>query len=321
MQQEERQDGAGCPRGRGHECKRHLREKHESTLHVAAAWGAEEPCMALMVAAADPNPRDQVGFSPLHIAAKAGYGRVDAYTRILLGQGAQAHAETVFQDIPLHLATSQGHALGISELVLGGADKDVDDGNGSEVNGSDYQGHTALHNATVIEGPGPGQDDQATGDRCYTPLHVAVDRRIASIGTTRAVLERGANVNARNDNDLTPLHVACSWSSLAVVELLLLWGADEKLTGDNRVSPADIIGVSLLDGSNSQEIQADHQRIRQMLARAPADRSWRRRGWLVLSRAYPTRMQIAKRKSHHDHQQHWWLRQGGEGQPRRFRSG
>ncbi|CAN0313453.1 unnamed protein product [Ectocarpus sp. 8 AP-2014] len=29
-----------------------------------------------------------------------------------------------------------------------------------------------------------------------------------------------------------------------------------------------------------------------MLARAPADRSWRRRGWLVLSRAYPTRVQI-----------------------------
>ncbi|CAN0456182.1 unnamed protein product [Ectocarpus sp. 8 AP-2014] len=34
-----------------------------------------------------------------------------------------------------------------------------------------------------------------------------------------------------------------------------------------------------------------------MLARAPADRSWRRRGWLVLSRSYPTRVHIANGSS------------------------
>ncbi|CAN0390345.1 unnamed protein product [Ectocarpus sp. 8 AP-2014] len=34
-----------------------------------------------------------------------------------------------------------------------------------------------------------------------------------------------------------------------------------------------------------------------MLARAPADRSWRRRGLLVLSRSCPTRVQIANRSS------------------------
>ncbi|CAN0313504.1 unnamed protein product, partial [Ectocarpus sp. 8 AP-2014] len=98
-------------------------------LHVAAAWGAEEPCMALMVAGADPNLRDQAGFSPLHtsLTNKAGYGRV---VRILLRQGAQEDAKTVSQENPLHLAASQGHALCISELLLTDADKDVDDGNG-----------------------------------------------------------------------------------------------------------------------------------------------------------------------------------------------
>ncbi|CAM9294049.1 unnamed protein product, partial [Ectocarpus sp. 4 AP-2014] len=34
-----------------------------------------------------------------------------------------------------------------------------------------------------------------------------------------------------------------------------------------------------------------------MLARAPADRSWRRRGWLVLSRSCPTRVQMANGSS------------------------
>ncbi|CAM9717556.1 unnamed protein product [Ectocarpus fasciculatus] len=87
--------------------------------------------------------------------------------------------------------------------------------------------------------------------------------------------------------------MACSWSSVAAVELLLLWGADEKLTADYGVTPADTIGTSFVDGNSNEETQADRQRVRQMLVRAPADRSWRRYGWLALSRAYPTRVQIA----------------------------
>ncbi|CAN0446603.1 unnamed protein product [Ectocarpus sp. 12 AP-2014] len=34
-----------------------------------------------------------------------------------------------------------------------------------------------------------------------------------------------------------------------------------------------------------------------MVARAPVDRSWRRRGWLVLSRSCPTRVHIANGSS------------------------
>ncbi|CAN0539327.1 unnamed protein product [Ectocarpus sp. 12 AP-2014] len=41
--------------------------------------------------------------------------------------------------------------------------------------------------------------------------------------------------------------------------------------------------------------ETNHQCLLRMLARAPADRSWRRRSWLVLSRSCPTRVQIANR--------------------------
>ncbi|CAM9329814.1 unnamed protein product [Ectocarpus sp. 13 AM-2016] len=53
-----------------------------------------------------------------------------------------------------------------------------------------------------------------------------------------------------------------------------------------------MIGASDYIGSEG-DIEADSQRIHQMLARAPADRSWRRRSWLVLSRSCPTRVKIA----------------------------
>ncbi|CAN0509764.1 unnamed protein product [Ectocarpus sp. 12 AP-2014] len=57
--------------------------------------------------------------------------------------------------------------------------------------------------------------------------------------------------------------------------------------------PADVIGVCQPNGLDNEEREVGIQRIRRILARAPADRSWRRRGWLVLSRSCPTRVQIA----------------------------
>ncbi|CAN0145106.1 unnamed protein product [Ectocarpus fasciculatus] len=116
---------------------------------------------------------------------------------------------------------------------------------------------------------------------------------MVSIGTMLALLEGGASVNVRNRFERTPLHMACSRSSAAAVELLLRWGADEKLTDKIGATPEDKIGAMHHHGNNNEEIEVDNQRIRHMLARAPADRSWRRRGWLVLSRSCPTRVQIA----------------------------
>ncbi|CAN0480941.1 unnamed protein product [Ectocarpus sp. 12 AP-2014] len=126
---------------------------------------------------------------------------------------------------------------------------------------------------------------RATSRSLYTPLHFAVDYRVASVGTIGALLEGGADVNARAERDQTPLHIACMRSNVAAVELLLRWGADEKLTSDDGDTPADVIGAADQAGNMSDNIL-------RMLARAPADKSWRRRSWLVLSRYHPTRVEI-----------------------------
>ncbi|CAM9697290.1 unnamed protein product [Ectocarpus sp. 13 AM-2016] len=117
------------------------------------------------------------------------------------------------------------------------------------------------------------------------------------IGTSRALLEGGAKVNVRNELNETPLHKACKNSSVTGVELLLLRrGADEELTDIGGEFPADVIGVEA-NGDSDEEFAADDQRIRRMLEHAQADRSWRRGGWLVLSRSCPTRGQIANGRS------------------------
>ncbi|CAM9790448.1 unnamed protein product, partial [Ectocarpus sp. 6 AP-2014] len=58
-----------------------------------------------------------------------------------------------------------------------------------------------------------------------------------------ALLEGGGHVNARTQHNNTPLHTACERASVSVVELLLRWGADEKLANNDGDTPADVVGV------------------------------------------------------------------------------
>ncbi|CAN0010612.1 unnamed protein product [Ectocarpus sp. 13 AM-2016] len=178
------------------------------------------------------------------------------------------------------------------------------DNDSSEVDATNGQGWAALHCASSVDGPvgnngdavrvllgaGADVDVKTTDDSCFTPLHLAVNRRIASAGTIRALVEGGANVHAGARRGNTPLHTACKRASVTGVELLLRWGADEKLTNSVGKTPADMMRAWEQNGP-----ETNHQCLLRMLARAPADRSWRRRSWLVLCRSCPTRVQIANR--------------------------
>ncbi|CAM9707553.1 unnamed protein product [Ectocarpus sp. 12 AP-2014] len=107
-----------------------------------------------------------------------------------------------------------------------------------------------------------------------------------------ALLEGGANVISPDNYGQTPLHISSMWSSVAAVELLLRWGADEKLKNDDGDTPPDVIGVWEDNGNNDAGFDFENQRIRRMLAHPPADRSWGRCGWLVLRCSCPTGAQI-----------------------------
>ena len=50
----------------------------------------------------------------------------------------------------------------------------------------------------------------------------------------------------------------------------------------------DMIGLAVEEEDHLVE---DVERVRELLANAPADRAWRRRGYLVLCRAHPDRVQ------------------------------
>jgi hypothetical protein len=73
-----------------------------------------------------------------------------------------------------------------------------------------------------------------------TPLHRCADIRQApskpAAKMAHLLLDRGADPNARNWDDVTPLHQAVRARNLAVVELLLARGADPNARDKNRGS-------------------------------------------------------------------------------------
>lgn len=119
-----------------------------------------------------------------------------------------------------------------------------------------------------------------TGDAAgWTPLHKAA--RIGAQNAVRALIQAGASIEARASiTGRTPLHEACSYMRPETVDLLLRMGADENARDNDGRNPVDVTGQWLADGESAPE----QEQIRVMMERAPADRIWRRRRWLVLLR-------------------------------------
>eukprot|EP00903_Cladosiphon_okamuranus_P021605 g19866.t1 len=72
------------------------------------------------------------------------------------------------------------------------------------------------------------------------------------------------------------------------VDYLLRAGADETIVDLEGRKASDVIGEDLED----EDALAEYvEHVRELLANAPANRAWRRRGYLVLCRAHPDRVQ------------------------------
>ena len=107
-------------------------------------------------------------------------------------------------------------------------------------------------------------------------------------------MKHGADINARDDEDQTALFDVASLTggqgAAEMVDLLLRSGADETITGKEGQTPADVVGQWFKECADEDPLVEEIERVRRLLANAPADRAWRRRGYLVMCRALPDRM-------------------------------
>ena len=213
-----------------------------------------------------------------------------AVTLALLAAGADAGVPCGLDKTPLtHFAAEGGHVEILTALIEHGAD----------VHGVDEDQSTAAHfaarfnEADVIHAlVEAGADIEARDITGTTPLHVAC--AFLNHEAVASLLSHSANVNALTSFLETPLMLAAVKAGGAqepreaagVVDSLLRAGADEIHIGfDGNTALEKMLETDV------EEQNEDFERVVELLTNAPADRAWRRRGYPVLCRAQPERMQ------------------------------
>ncbi len=282
-------------------------------LHEAVEGGQAQLVHDLLIAGAQPSvPGGTRGATPLHFAAAAGNQRMAS--ALLLAKAADKDARDVEGETPLIWAVMAGRLSTVETLVAAGADVEVrrrdtysaldlaaERGdipileailrNGADVNTVCPIGCSALHTAALrdrgdsihtLTRAGANVNIKTNGG--WTPLHGAA--RHHSCVAMLALLQNKAAVNSKTPTGDTPLHRACTRQQHGVdsaVDLLLRWGADETAVNSLGRTPAGVLGTPRTENPTISPHEVERAHL--LLANAPRDRVWRRRGWIVMLRA------------------------------------
>jgi cytohesin len=194
----------------------------KTALQYAALRGHRDVAELLLAKGARIDAQeDWPGGTALDYAAEKGHKEV---IELLVSRGADINAGRrggYGGDTPLHSAVRTGHKDVVELLIAKGAN----------INAKNNKGQTPLDIALIRNQKDIVELLQTKGAGVST-IHAAV--RLGDADKTRSFLEKGIDVNVRDENGATPLHLA---TNKDVVELLIAKGADVNAKDKNDCTP------------------------------------------------------------------------------------
>jgi ankyrin repeat protein len=202
-----------------------LTEKGVTPLRLAVSHGHIDIVKHLIEKGSNVNSRDPMGSTPLHVACLLNHSRL---VSILLSHGSLPDALTEDDWAPLHIACQQGNLECIEALLAAGATvykKNCDGATplliacDAQLNDDNSQLDSICrtlidHNANVN-----AQDKDGN-----TPL-LLLCQMSGMTELIQFMIERGANVNARTEDFVRPIHMALQEGQYDVAKILVENGA------------------------------------------------------------------------------------------------
>ena len=192
---------------------------HSTALHAAARVGDDVIVKLLIAHGADCEAKDGELMAPIHYAAENDHDHV---IEILLNHRADIEAQGKRGMSPLSMACLAGSKQVAKMLVSRKANcKHKSFGGMTPLHWAANGGHEEIGDLLIQQ---KRVNIDAKNEEGKTPLHIAVLKR--SFAVTDFLIRRGAAIEAECLESQRPLHYACKNADPALVQLLLASGAD-----------------------------------------------------------------------------------------------
>ena len=182
-------------------------------LHWACYFGRLEMAKELLNHGANANAENIRGETPLHIVSRGQYDSQEdgvGIVQLLLGRGANINALDKGHMTPLHLASYYGKLDIVRVLLYYGA----------RINTKSKLGQTTLHLA--LDGKRSGQD---------------------GLCIVRLLLEHGADVNLQDGDNITPLHLSSKYGKAIIGRVLLIHGSNANAANIRGQTPLHMLSI------------------------------------------------------------------------------